>query len=218
MSTWVDPVGDLRTQLSDGPTDRLRYRKRCIGEVDGINITFKTFEFRRVTNFKTTSATLGVWIDSELQPTSAIATDDPTTGQFTLVDAPDQGSVVEASYYLQWFTDTELTVFLNTASLWLLSSTNFSNIPGGLISAAIKYAAAEAYLKMATRWREYMSEIYKLEDAPNKAGTAPANEYAKMSETFRKEALAARDEFYTRQGRALQPLFSTVRGHVRNLP
>lgn len=217
---WLTAVSDLRTLLSDGPTDRYSSRKRCFGEVNGTNLIFKTFEFRRVTDFTTASFPQGVYIDGTVVPASGVASDFTPTGEFVLTVGyvPQDGDIVEASYYSQWFIDSELSEFLTTASNWLSSQTDFSLTPNGLWPCALKYGAAEAYLKMAIRWRTFLSEGYRVEDEPKKPGVGPADEYVKMAEMFRKEATQARDEFYTRQGRNLQPLFGSVLGNVRPLP
>jgi hypothetical protein len=48
---WTTAVDDLRTKISDGPTDKLRALKRVFGQTDGVNQVFKTLEFRRITDF-----------------------------------------------------------------------------------------------------------------------------------------------------------------------
>jgi hypothetical protein len=150
--------------------------------------------------------------------TSAITSDDPATGIFVVTTAPTDGSVVEASYYTQWFLDSELQMFLETAALWVQSSTDFTLIPSGLIPCTLKYSSAEAYLKLAIRWKDYASSTYKLHDDPNEEADAKTTSFMDMSKTFREEALKSRDEFYKRQGRSLQPLFGTVKGNVRQMP
>lgn len=215
---WTTAISDLRIQLSDGATDRYHFRKRCFGEVNGINKRFKTFEFRRVTNFTITS---GIYVNDCLLPPNKIAFDNVATGEFILTYAPaaSTGGLVEASYYTQWFLDSELDSLLQIASLWLISSTIYANTPGGLIPSVLKYACAEAYLKMAIRWRTYESSTYKVEDAPRDEVAAKVEDFTKMAEVFRAEALAARTEYYqNRQGRALQPLSSSVLGNVQNMP
>ncbi len=218
--TWTTAVADLRTQLSDGPTDRYSSRKRCFGEVNGTNATFRTFEFRRITDFTGAAFPLGVFIDGTVVPATGFAADYPGTGEFTFVTGhiPVNGQNVEASYYNQWFLDSELQGFLQVAANWLGSSTDYTLIPNGLQPSALKYAQAEAYLKMAVRWRTFLSEQYRVEDEPKKPGTGPADSYVKMSVAFRKEATEARDEFYTRQGRNLQPLYGSMLGNIRPLP
>ncbi len=220
MSVWNTAVTDLRTQLSDGDTDRYSSKKRCFGEVNGTNPSFRTFEFRRITNFTSATFPQGVYIDGTVVPATGILADYPSSGEFTLGSGhiPVNGQVVEASYYSQWFTDAELTSFLQVASNWLLSSSDYTVLPQGLWPCALKYAAAEAYLKMAVRWKTFLSEMYRVEDEPKKQGTGPADSYIKMAEAFRKEAKDARDEFYTRQGRNLQPLFGSMLGNIRPMP
>ena len=218
---WTTAVDDLRTLLSDGPEDRYNSRKQCFGEVNGTNLIFRTFEFRRITDFTTAVAPLGVYIDGVRLDPSVIANDYINIGEFVLAgsgSAPINGSVVEASYYNQWFLDAELQTFLVIATNWLNSGSLYVNTPSGLIPASLKYAAAEAYLKMAQRWRTWMSEMYRVEDEPKRPGDGPVESFIKMATTFRDEAEKARKEFYTRQDRNLQPLFGSVIGNVRPLP
>jgi hypothetical protein len=213
--SWATPTADLRTLLSDGATDRYRYRKRVFGELNGTNVMFKTFEFRRVTDFTTAATPLGVYLNGVRLLPAAIASDYPNTGEFTLVTAPIDGDVIECSYYVQWFLDSELTDFVVKATNWLGLGSIPANVPDGLIPAAMKFASAEAYLKMAMRWREHLSDTYRVEDSP-KEGTTVGDEYIKMSELFRKEATQNRDEYYRRQGQPLQPLWGVVVGNVPN--
>lgn len=220
MASWTTAVIDLRTLLSDGDTDRYNSRKKCFGEVNGTNNTFRTFEFRRITDFTSATVPLGVYINGVRLNESVISTDYPGTGEFVIGASgsiPVDGDVVEASYFNQWFLDTELANFLETASNWLSSSVDFLLVPNGLRPCALKYAAAEAYLKMAQRWRTWISEMYRVEDEPKTQGQGPVESFIEMSEKFRDQALKARDEFYKRQGRSLQPLSGSVLGNVRKV-
>ncbi|MBX4188341.1 MAG: hypothetical protein KW793_04390 [Candidatus Doudnabacteria bacterium] len=218
---WNTSILDLRTALSDGDEDRYNSRKRCFGEVNGTNNTFRTFEFRRITDFTAASAPIGVYINGTLLPAASISTDYIKTGEFVIGatgDIPVDGDIVEASYYNQWFLDAELASFLTVATNWLNSTTDVVQVPPGLQPAVLKYAQAEAYLKMAQRWRTWLSEMYKVEDEPKTPGGGPVESFIKMAESFRAEALAARKEFYSRQDRNLQPLFGSVLGNVRKMP
>lgn len=220
MSAWITAVTDLRNLLSDNPNDRYNSRKKCFGEINGVNSMFRSFEFRRITNFTTSSLPLGVYVNGSIVPASGVASDFVDTGEFILAAGyiPVDGDVVEASYYSQWFLDTELQNFLGVASTWLVSTTDYTVLPAGLWASALKYSAAEAYLKMAQRWRTFLSEMYRVEDEPKKPGTGPVHDFIEMSETFREEALKSRDEFYKRQGRSLQPLFGSVLGSIPPMP
>lgn len=215
--TWTSPEIDLRTLLSDGPTDKHRYRKRVFGEINGTNTSFKTFEFRRVTNFAAATTPLGVWINGILQPPANISSDSVSTGDFYLVTAPADGSLVEASYYIQWFNDSEIDNFLRLASNWLNLGDDFTQLGQGLRPAALKYAAAEAYQKLSLRWAEHLSETYLLNDAPEEKRMAIVDAYRKQGLDMRKEAETVRDDFYSRSGQQKQPLFSSSFGRVKDV-
>lgn len=218
---WTTAVTDLRNLLSDNPNDRLRYLQTCFGKVDGSNGTFKTFEFRRVTDFTSDStvAPLGVYVGGVRVNNTDITDDDVTTGVFTLRAAtgviPIEGQGVEASFYTQWFLDTELDQFLKDAGLWAVSSDLYINLGGGLIPAALDYAAHRAYQKMAMRWRDYIANTYKLEDQPKESGTSLTEEYEKSSQAYFETAEEKRKTFYSRQDRNQQPLFANIVGVVR---
>lgn len=213
-------IADLQTLLSDQPSDRYVYQARCFGITNGVNTAFKTFYRRRATNF-TTGVSGGVYVNSVLVAAGNIVADNQETGEFTLAAsaAPIDGQVVEASYFYQWFDVSELDTFLQIACRWLQSGNDYTQVPNQLIDALLKYAAAEAYAKMAQRWRTYMSQDYKVEDAPKDSPSYNTNDFLNLSKYFRAEALASRTEYMeNRQGRALQPLFGNVLGGIRNLP
>lgn len=209
--SWASAVSDLRTQLSDSATDKLRYRKRCFDQSNGVNTKFKTFEFRRITNFTAPTAPEGVYVDGIA---AAVTADVPAIGEFTLSVAPTDGQVVECTYYIQWFLDAELTVFLAMAANWLGFSGDFNNILDGLKPSALKYACADAYQKLSLRWAEHLSETYRLEDGQDPKRMDIVSSYRTAANDSRKEAENLRDHFYKRQGRALQPLFASIRGNV----
>lgn len=217
---WSTGVADLRTHLSDGATDRFRYRKRCFGEVNGTNLTFKTYEFRRVTDFTLSTAPEGVFISGVVVPATGIANDFINEGVFTLTSAytPVDGQEVEASYYIQWFLDSELDDFLSKAALAELNTTDYTTLGGGLITAALEIASSFAYAKMAQRWREFLSSNFKVEDEPEKQVTGPVESFIQLSKEALERGLKIRDDFYTRQGRAKAPLFANIKGFIRNYP
>lgn len=211
---WTTALTDLRTNLSDSVNDRLRYRKRVFGDTNGVNKTYKTFEYRRATNLSTAVAPLGVYINGTIV---SVTSDDPvTTGEFVLATAPVQNDIVEASYYYQWFTDTELTVFLTNASFWLGGGSDFTLIANGLIPAALKYAMYEAYLKLAIRYAERISEIYRTEDAPDEKEFKVVAGYEALAKTLMSDSLKLRKDFYTRQDQPLAPIFAVSPGNIRD--
>lgn len=215
--SWTTALDDLRLKLSDTPIDKLRAYKRVFGQIDGQNQLFKTFEFRRVTDFTAAEAPLGVYLNQVRLESSAIQSDDLQTGFFTLSSAPEEGSVLEAVYYVQFFLDSNLYDFLRLATQWLGLGSDHANIPAGLQGSALQYAAAEAYQKLAMRFSEHLSETYRLEDAPDAERFKLVDEYKRMSDDCRLSATTLRDQYYTRQGQPLQPLFGVNRGRVRDV-
>lgn len=208
--SWTTALEDIRRLLSDGSTDKLRHRKRVFGTIDGTNLVFKTLEFRRVTDFTTAASPEGVYVDGSAV---AVALDNPEVGEFTLSTAPLDGSVVEATYYSQWFTDQELDGFLQDAAYWLNLGTAI-NIPPGLRPAALHYAAQEAYLKLALRWTERLSETYRLEDAPGDDTFAVVDKYRAIAMDMHKKSMQLRDDYYSRSGQNKAPSFQSIAGRV----
>lgn len=210
--SWATALDDLRILLSDGPTDKYNYRKATFPAPNGTNVKFKTYEFRRVTDFTMVASDLGVYVNGALV---AVASDNLATGEFTLSVAPSDGDVVQATYYNQWFNNTELESFLKSASNWLAFADNYAGVPGGLIPAAKKYAASEAYLKLALRWSQMQSEQYRVEDAVNPRNQAAVDSFMNLSKGLREDATTLRDQYYTRSGQSLQPIFVTIPGGVK---
>lgn len=211
--SWTTAEADLRLLLNDGPTDKIRAFKRVFGDVNGVNVRFKTYEFRRVTDFSTEpdSSALGVYVNGVKIPAADIASDDLATGFFSLEASavPSASSVVEASYYMQYFIDSEIESFLRLASNWLGLADGFASIPQNLRPAALQYATGEGYQKLAMRFSEHSSETYRLEDMPDDRRMAIIAEYKNSAAQAKDQATRLRNDAYTRQGQSLAPLFGT---------
>jgi hypothetical protein len=221
MGSWTTAVQELRTLISDTPSDRYCYRKKVFGDINGVNVSFKTFEFRRVTNFTDptlSAAPLGIYLGGTRLTLDQIASDDILSGEFSLKTAPsDTGIALTATYYFQWFNDDELTSFLVGASRWLQIGDDFTNVPGGLTQAALYYAAKDALRKMAMRWATRASNTFLLEDAPKKESMEIAATYSTMGAAFEKSGDKYRDDYYTKSGQSLEVSFASNWGSVGNV-
>lgn len=206
--SWTTAVNDLRALLSDQGTDRLRWRKKCLGFANGTNLVFKTFEKRRVTG------SLLVYVNDVLATTTAMADD---TGEFTLQTAPAEGARIEASYYVQWWTDTQLQGFLTNGTRFLGLGTDYTQVPDGFINAVLKYAAADAYQELSVRYAEMVSEQYRMEDMPKDALKVTIEGFQKSAAQYRKEATDLRNDFYTRQGETNAPTWDSISGDAHNV-
>jgi len=218
--SWTTSVADLRTLLNDNAQDRYAYRKKVFGNINGTNKTFKTFEFRRVTDFTDavlSAAPLGVYINGVRVDPANISIDDITTGEFTIgaaQAAPTVGQVVQATYYTQQFLDSELVSFITRATQSLQLGNDPTQVDPALRDAVLYYAAAEGMKKLTMRWTQRASDAFLLEDAPKKEALGVAETYTKMADTYYADALKRRDDFYTRAGQALAPNFRSNWGAV----
>jgi hypothetical protein len=212
-TTTADAVTNVRELLADSNDDKYGYRKKVLGIPDGTNVTFKTFERRRVTDLTTATAPQGVFVNGS--PVVCV-TDDTATGEFTLDAAPNNGDMVEATYYYHWFLDDELQSFLTNACQWLGLGTNYINIPDGLIPAAIHYAGQDAYHRLA-QWQSISEGVaYRMEDTPDTKTNSTVQNWISLAEHFKTKAIELRDNYYTRQGQTLAPNFVSLAGHIRD--
>lgn len=217
---WPDTktaLTELRKLLNDNSTDKLRALKQVIGKIDGNNVTFKTLEFRRITDFTAAEWPFGVFLNDGSDPLT-VTEDDLNEGFFKLDSAPADGSILTATYYVQFFTDDDLNTFLINSARWMQSSDLFLNIAPGLQPVALKYAAGEAYEKLSEKFQENMTAVYRSEDAPNEKNVATIASYYQKAAKFKEMAVTERKEFYTRQGLADQPLWGNNLGRVRDVP
>lgn len=218
---WVSVAAattDLRTLISDGPTDKNVYRKKLFGDTNAVNTYFRSFDRRRVTNFSdpTLAFPLGVFINGVRVANSGISADDPLSGEVTLATAPTNTQRVEASYYYQWFLDNECALFLQNATQWLGLGVDCTQIPDGLQPAALYYAAQEAMHKLCIWWSERQADMYLVEDKPDEKNASPVDMYRRLAEDYRKKSIELRDNYYKRQGQSLQPIFVSLKGAVRD--
>ena len=221
---WIDtPTATtaLRSLVNDGPADKLCQSKKLVGVQDGVNLTFKTFEFRRVGTFVgpiPVAFPQGVYKNGALLNARDIKVDDPASGVFMLRGtgtgtAPQPRDLFTATYYYQWFTDAELQSFLSNASNWLSLGSNYLTIPDGLNASALDFAARECYRKAAVKFTQRMSEVYKTEDAPEGVQDM-IDTWRSLAKDFMASAEKMRDDFYSRAGQANQPLFGFGLGRV----
>lgn len=213
---WLTAVGDCRKTLSDGPTDKLAYRKKVIGQQDGLNLTFKTFEARRISSLVTPAGPAGVFLNNALVP---VTSEDLDSGEFVLTaPAPTDGDQFVASYYYQWFLDSELQEFLASASVWAGFSDDYTLIPDTFRPAVKEYVAFQGYQKLVSKMSVQLAETYQLYDAPDEKRFNPVTMYMNISKQKFDLATKLRDDVYTRKGAAKAPRSATLAGTVRDVP
>jgi hypothetical protein len=213
--SWTTAVTDIRTLISDGETDKLCWLKQVIGQQDGSNKMFKTFEKRRLTEFVGTSAPTGVYVNNAF---ATVIDEDLDSGAFTLSSAPANTDLLQATYYYQWFTDAEIEQFLTSAAEWIGVADNYASISQDLRPAAKEYAAGQGFQKLAARFSQNLSETFQLYYAPDQKRFDPATAWLKMADAKIKLAFELRDDVYkNRKGQALAPISGVAVGRVRNV-
>jgi hypothetical protein len=216
---WLTSNADLRIALSDGPADKLMFNKQVFGTQNGVNTMFKTFEFRRVTDFSASGndATLGMYINSILVAASGIVADDPTVGVVKLLTPPANTDQVTAAYYIQWFTDAELSEFLIQSCNWIGVSQDPSLMDPGLIPSALQYSCYQAYKKLSLRYAMNAGETFRLEDSADPKKMSVVAAYQAAASAALKDATTLRNDFYTRKGMAKAPNFISIAGSVTDV-
>lgn len=222
-STTQIAIAAARIALSDGPTDKLVSDKKVLGTHNGVNLRFKTFERRRVTNFTvapSAGSPEGVYLGGVLIATSGFTADDPLSGSFVLNGTPiaDDGKELVATYYHQYFLDAELDNFLMNAAGFMSIGTDYTQIPNGLVPAALAHVKYQAYDFLADWFLRSASEAYMLEDAPGeKKNVGTVQAYAARAKSSLTLATTLRDDFYKRQGQAGAPIWGNAGGRVREI-
>lgn len=209
-------ISALRNILLDGPKDKICANKKVLGICDGVNTVFKTFEYRRITDFTNPVFPEGIYQSGQPIDSGLVDSDDLASGIFVVNGSaiPDNRITMTATYYYQWFTDAELDSFLQNASTWLGFSTTYINTPDGLNPALLRFACQEAYESAAMKYSTRAAEVYQLEDAPKEDILKAIEAFQKMADNFLSKAEQMRDDFYTRQGQSLAPNFAFSLGKV----
>jgi len=206
----------LRSLIFDGPTDKIASNKDLVGIKDGVNLTFKTFEYRRTLSFTLNNPfPVGIYQNGTLVSYTNIVQDDTASGTFMLsTGAPQPRDIWVATYYYQWFLDSELDSFLQNASNWLGLGSTYINIPDGLNPALMDYAARESYRMAAMKTSVRLSQTYKMEDAPTEDIRNTISVWTGMAKDFLDSAQEQRKSYYSRQDQFEAPLFALGVGRV----
>lgn len=213
--SYVDAIKELRQMLSDTETHKRSSRKKIIGNIDGQNTKFRSFDKRII------PSTLEVYVNGAKIVSSI---DDAVAGELSLGSAPPINSKVEATYYWQWWLDGELKTFLNKGAE---STGQFSNntpdnsymsIQPGLKTAALKFAASMAIDSVIQYMinRKHSGEFLLEQDGNKDDGySSMIDAMRRQAEKYWKEAVFHRDDFYKRLGARNAPAFANKFGAVK---
>lgn len=145
MAQWDQSTArtSLRTLLADSAADKFEFKIPTYPGPDGVT---KQFSVGRT---RIDEASLHVYVRSVELESDQIAAVDAAAGLVTLVNAPDAGVSVLATFTYQWFTDSQLDDFLLGAIQLLGFETCDAVTPINLRPPALDFAAYYAYLYLA---------------------------------------------------------------------
>lgn len=214
-------ITELRQLISDTGFNKRASKKQIIGNTDGTNKEFITYDKRLFAD------SFLLYINDVLV-TTGFSLDDPIAGTVIFTAPPDNGVELRATYYWQWWTDDELKNFLNKAAEQIgVIDPNISNthadaayllIPPGLKTPTLKFAAhlsTDALVNYLID-RKHSSEYLLEQDGNTDEGYVKLVEtLQKQASTFMKDSLALADRFYKRQGRQYAPAFGIKNVNTR---
>lgn len=142
MADWdlTSARASLRSLLGDGEADHYEFRSVAYPAPDGVTRRFFAGQPRLVEN----SLVVNVGSDEA----SVSGSPDWAKGEFVLTTAPSASVEVHASFYYQWFTDTELDAFL-LAGAGLLQYEGVPPVVIGLRGAVLDFACYYAAMRKA---------------------------------------------------------------------
>lgn len=165
----------------------------------------------RLKSVPVVSASVYITVVGTSYRTQSGFTVDLTTGIITFSVAPANGAQVLADYNYYWFSDTQLTEFLNTAAENLNLAQNPvdpTTVPTGLVPAMMQYALANVWKARASIYAERYSS------SGGEAGQSVesvAKAYTELAKGSEKRGDTLRDAYYQSQGQQLKAAYSNPR-------
>ncbi|MBL0233237.1 MAG: hypothetical protein IPQ08_06190 [Chitinophagaceae bacterium] len=206
---------ELRQMLDDSPFNKKVSKKKLIGNIDGSNVRFISYDKRLY------SDTLQVFVGEESVGFTLV---DDVGGEIDLTEPPSGNVKVTASYYWQWWTDSELKNFLNKGAEMVGQSVTttidnaYLNIPSGLKTGSLLIAsslAARALISFIVL-RKHSSEFLLEQDGNSDSNyDATLKTLQLLADMNWKNGIEQRDDFYKRQGRRNSPAFGIKIGQNR---
>jgi len=176
MAVWdiSSAVSNLRSLLGDNPSDKYEFKTDVFPTPDGVTRRFFVGQTRLVPD------TLEVYHNGvHLQAVSG-AVVDTAKGEFTYEgpDGPIRRGLLQASFYFQWFTDSDLEAFLTEAAQMLNFESPSGDFAIGLRPTLLSWACYNAYMRKAAEFAETVSasaagyEFKRDQASPNWLGLA----------------------------------------------
>lgn len=213
--SYTAAVTELRQMLSDTAIHKRSSRKALLGDINGENKKFRTYDKRIIED------SLEVYVAGA--KVSGTVVDDAVAGELSLASPPDKNTQVQASYYWQWWVDDEIKTFLNKGAEAVSQNstatpdTAYLQIPSGLKNGALNLAAAIALRSLINFliMRKHSQEFVIEQDVNNDENFGPSiDAMRRLADTYWDTGIAMRDDFYKRQGQRNVAAFAIKKGKI----
>lgn len=150
MAAISDLLSRLRTAIDDVAGDKTAFRENLRRSVYGDQVAGGTTLNFRLNNQRVAVVNLvsTLMVSADGNTFAPPATEDDLRGTFTLLVAPTSSLI--ATYDYQYFTDTELTDFINQAADFI-GVADPTAVPVGLLDALVFKAGSDACFALSAR-------------------------------------------------------------------
>jgi len=216
MATWPDPTGDLRKFLDDTSDHNRIKNQDAIGDQDGTNTRYYTFRDRLLASgvqsgASDQSARLRVFLAGTELVNSGINVTDATLGEFTLQQAPTVNQEMKVTYAYQDHRADELTFYL-TQAINEISVSAAADVPPGLQTAALHFAASFAHDRLAERWLMRKIDQFGLHETAPDEISSRVDYHERRAKWYLNRAEKLRRDFYEfRKDRGRAPAFGILK-------
>lgn len=190
--------------LGDNDDDKVVKRKNVVGQINGVNKRFWTFDDRLV-------AKPAVYVDEAPIAAADVTLEDAVLGQFLLASAPATGATLQAQYRYHYFLDAELQAAVQVATGEFVETDNVTQVDPGLKLAVLNIAGSHACTRQSVRWMERASDRFMADEKPTREeALARSATFKDMARTMLSAGRQLRLDFFQNHGRRVRPAFTTV--------
>lgn len=155
MAVWdiSSAVTSLRSLLGDNPGDKYEFKTDVFPTPDGVTTRFFVGQTRLA------AGTLEVYKNGVLIQAVSGSAVNVAKGEFTYEteEGPLRRGLLQASFYYQWFTDSDLEAFLTEAAQMLQFDSPSADFAVGLRPTLMSWACYNAYMRKAAEFAETVS-------------------------------------------------------------
>ena len=199
----VNLIESLRIAGEDAETSNRAFNESPVGAVNGTNTHFRLANRNIVPGSVLISDSTGVWRENAA---AYGFVEDDVNGMITFNTAPVLNTILTADYYWQWFTDTDMSEFINEAAQ-NLGYTDPTAVPQLQVTSLLKYALNVLLLRKA---QAYTRKFSSSSGGISQEVAAVANQFQEEAKQAFDEGVKLMNNYYTRSGARQAPASGTT--------